>query len=305
MIPTLLFYKILQLFIAMAFGFILVKCKVLKSDDSTVLSKISLYLLMPAAIIYSFNVELTPEITGGIALAFLSAVIIHAVLVVLDFLCKKFLHTTSVERASIMYSNAANLIIPIVSFILGDEWVVYSCAYMSVQLAFLWTHGIKLFSDKLNLKKILLNVNIISIAIGALLMVLGIKLPTFVSDITSSFGSMLGNVGMVIAGMMAARVDYKKTFTYPRLYLVFVMRMLVYPVITLGIIKAISLCVSIPNSDSVLLISYLASITPSAATVMQFARLHDVEADYSAAINIITTVACIVTMPLFVALYGI
>jgi len=305
MIPTLLLYKILQLFIAMVFGFILVKCKVLKSDDSTVLSKISLYILMPAAIINSFNVELTPEITGGIVLAFLSAIIIHAVLLVLDFLGKKILHTTSVERASIMYSNAANLIIPIVSFVLGDEWVVYSCAFMSVQLVFLWTHGIKLFSDKLNLKKIVFNVNLISIAAGAIIMFFGIKLPVFVSDITSSFGSMLGNVGMVIAGMMAAQIDYKTTFIRPRLYLVLALRMLVYPLITLGIIKAIMLFVSVPNAESVLLISYLASITPSAATVMQFARLHNTEPEYSAAINIITTVVCVGTMPAFVALYGI
>lgn len=304
MIPQLLLYKILQLFVAMAFGFILVKCGVLKSDDSTVLSKISLYVLMPAAIINSFNKELTPEVARGLGLAFITAIIIHAVLFVLDFIGKKYFHTTSVERASIMYSNAANLIIPIVSFVLGDEWVVYSCAFMSVQLVFLWTHGIKLFSDKLNLKKIIFNVNLISIAAGALIMFFGLKLPVFVSDITSSFGSMLGNVGMVIAGMMAAKIDYKTTFIRPRLYLVLTLRMLIYPLITLGIVKVILACVSIPNAESILLISYLASITPSAATVMQFARLHNTEPEYSAAINIITTVVCVGTMPAFVALYG-
>lgn len=304
MIPQLLLYKILQLFVAMAFGFILVKCKVLKSEDSGVLSKISLYLLMPSAIINSFNKELTPEVARGICLAFASAIIIHAVLLLLDFLGKKLFHTTGAERASIMYSNAANLIIPIVSFVLGDEWVVYSCAFMSVQLVFLWTHGIKLFSDKLNLKKIIFNVNLISIAVGALIMFLGIKLPVFVGDITSSFGSMLGNVGMVIAGMMAAQIDYKTTFINPRLYLVLALRMLVYPLITLGIVKIILSCVTVANAESILLISYLASITPSAATVMQFARLHNSEPEYSAAINIITTVVCAATMPVFVALYG-
>ena len=304
MIPQLLLYKILQLFVAMAFGFILVKCRVLKSEDSGVLSKISLYLLMPSAIINSFNKELTPEVARGIGLAFATAIIIHAILMLLDFVGKKFLHTTSVERASIMYSNAANLIIPIVSFVLGEEWVIYSCAFMSVQLVFLWTHGIKLFSGKLNLKKIVLNVNIISIAIGALIMFLGLRLPAFVGDITSSFGGMLGNVGMLIAGMMAANIDYKTTVTNPRLYLVLAMRMLVYPLITLGIVKIILMCVSTPNAESVLLISYLASITPSAATIMQFARIHNTEPEYSAAINIITTIVCVGTMPAFVAFYG-
>ena len=47
MISFLLFNKILQLAIIMIFGFLLVKLKVIKSSDSTVLSKISLYLLIP------------------------------------------------------------------------------------------------------------------------------------------------------------------------------------------------------------------------------------------------------------------
>ena len=303
MIPQLLLYKILQLSVAMALGFILVKLKLLKSADSTALSKLSLYVLMPSAIINAFSIELTPSISKGIALAFLSAFILNGALLLVDLGFKKICHATAVERASVVYPNAANLIIPIVSFVLGEEWVVYSCAFMSVQLFFLWTHGIKLFTGKLNLKKIVTNVNIIAIVIGALLMVTGIKLPQFALDITSSFGSMLGNIGMIIAGMMAAQVDFKKMLAKKRLYLVALMRMIICPFLTLAIVKLLLLVFDIPNVEKILLISYLASITPSAATVMQFALLHSDEADYSVAINIVTTLMCIVTMPVFVFLY--
>ena len=305
MISVLLLYKILQLAVIMVFGFILVKLKFIKSQDSTVLSKISLYMLMPAAIINSFDVEITTDVVNGLLLAFASAILIHILLLVIDFIYNKLFKGTSVERASIVYSNAANLIIPIVSYVLGDEWVIYSCAFMSVQLVFLWTHGIQLFSKekKVNIKKILLNINIITIAIGVILMSCGIRLPGFVKEISSSLGSMLGIVAMIIAGMLAAQIDFKKIFTNKRLYIVLIMRMVICPAIVLLVIKGIGSVVSIMNTENILLISFFACITPSAATVMQFAQLNDKDADFAAAINIVTTLVCIVTMPIFVALY--
>ena len=46
-----------------------------------------------------------------------------------------------VEKASVYYSNAGNLIIPIVTFVLGKDWVLYGCVFMSVQIVFIWSHG--------------------------------------------------------------------------------------------------------------------------------------------------------------------
>ncbi len=304
MIPVLLLYKILQLAVYMMLGFMLVKLKIVKSRDSSVLSKISLYLLMPAAIINSFDVEITSHITNGLVLAFAAAISIHILFFVLDIVYKKIFKGTGVERASVMYPNAANLIIPIVAYVLGDEWVIYSCAFMSVQIAFIWTHGIQLFSkSKINIKKILLNINILAIAVGVVFMVTGFRLPVFVKDVTSPLGSMLGIVGMIIAGMLAAEVDFGKMLANKRLYLVLLMRLIVYPFIVLVAVKCAQMGISVANADKILLISYLASITPSAATVVQLAQINNSDADFAVSINIGATVLCIATMPLFVALY--
>lgn len=299
-----LLYKILQLSVVMLLGFILVKAKILKSNDCKVLSKISLYLLLPAVIINAFDMEMTTDIVKGLELGFVAAIAIHIIFLIVDVIYKKLFHGTSVERASIVYSNAGNLIVPIVMFVLGEEWLVYSCTYLSVQVVFFWTHGIQLFStQKLNLKKILLNINIISIIIGAVIMLSGLRLPTFVKEITSSLGGMVGNIGMLIAGMLAAEVDFKKVLANKRLYLALGMRMLVCPFLILVLLKVVYPILPIANADKILLISFLACITPAAATVMQFAQLYDKEADFAVAVNIVSTVVCIVTMPIFVALY--
>ena len=51
MVAKLLIYKILQLFCMMLIGIVIAKLKIVTSKESSVLSKISLYLLMPSAII--------------------------------------------------------------------------------------------------------------------------------------------------------------------------------------------------------------------------------------------------------------
>lgn len=43
-------------------------------------------------------------------------------------------------KASLIYSNAGNLIIPIVTSVLGPEWVIYTSGFISVQVILIWTH---------------------------------------------------------------------------------------------------------------------------------------------------------------------
>ena len=305
MIPLLLIYKILQLFVAMVIGFGLVKLKLVKSEDSLALSRVSLYILMPCAIINSFNISITPEIVSGLILSFASGFVMHVLFIVIDIIFRKVARASAVERASVFYSNAANLIIPIVSFVLGGEWVIYSLGFMTVQLILIWSHGIGIFepSGGVRLKKILLNPCIIAIAIGLCLMIFGIRLPEFVSDITASFSGVLGYVGMLIAGMTAAKLDFKKFLKSKRLYMTVAMRVIVCPAIVLGLIKIALLFVTLPNANSILFISFLSATTPTAATIMQLAQIYDTEVDYSVAINILGTVISCATIPLFVLMF--
>ena len=67
------------LFIVLIIGYIITKLNIVKGDDSLVLSKISLYVLLPAGIINAFNTEFTSSIKMGLLLAFLAAIIIHLI----------------------------------------------------------------------------------------------------------------------------------------------------------------------------------------------------------------------------------
>lgn len=305
MITELLIYKILQLFVMMIIGFLIAKAKIIDRAGSLILSKLSLYLLMPAAIINAFDFESSTALRNGLLFSFLAAIIIHIIFILLDMLYSKFISNHAVERASIMYSNAGNLIIPIVSFVLGSEWVVFSATFLSVQLFFLWSHGVRLFrpQEKFDFKKVLFNVNIISILLGVVMMIFGIRLPVFVKDITSSFGSMLGPIGMLITGVLAADVDFKKVLWEKRLYRATIFKLLVYPFIVLIALKLLSF-IPVVDGEKILLVSFLAAIAPTAATIMQFSQINNSDTEYATTINICTTIACVITMPLWVMIFS-
>lgn len=54
---------------------------------------------------------------------------------------------------------------------------------------------------------------------------------------------------------------------------------------------------------TILLISLMAVITPSATTIVQLAQLYDQDPVYASTINVMTTLVSIITMPLMVMLY--
>lgn len=305
MISLILAKKIASLFIIMFLGVLLVRCGLIRSKDSMVLSIISLYLVQPCMILSSFQVEYEPEIFQGLLLALASAVLLHIMLLVLVSILERLLHLNGVEVTSLIYSNAGNLIVPLVTSIFGKEWVIYTSAFISVQMFLIWSHArMKLCGEKgIDLKKILTNINMIAILIGILMFLFHIQLPSLVQDSMDSIGSMIGPMAMLILGMLIADMDLKKFLNYRHLWWIALLRLIVIPVIGVLLLKCSGLATLVPDGKTILMISLLAICTPSASTLTQMAQVYGKDADYASAINVTTTLLCIITMPLIVALY--
>lgn len=305
MIGLILAEKIASLFLILFLGWLMVRLKLLKAEDSRVLSMISLYLVMPCVIISAFQVEFTSEVLSGLALSFGAAVLLHIGLIVLVELLGVPLHLDAVEKGSLIYSNAGNLIIPIVTSILGPEWVIYTSGFLSVQLILLWSHGKGMICGEkgFDLKKILTNINMIAVVVGIGMFALQIQLPGLVQEAVDSVSAMVGPLAMLILGMLIASMDLRRLLHDRRLWWVTLLRLGVLPLISMAFLKYSGLAGLAPAGDTVLLISLLATATPSASTITQMAQVYGWDADYASAINVATTLLCIVSMPLIVALY--
>lgn len=306
-ISLLLMNQIIQLFIMIFMGFIIVKANLLKAEDSKILSVIVLYLIIPCVIINAFQVNYTKDTVQGLLITLAASVLTQIILLIVISVSGKFLHLNEVEIASIYYSNSGNLIVPIVTFILGKEWVLYGCVFMSVQLVFIWTHCKKIISREstYDWRKIVLNINMISIAIGIVLFLTRIHLPAIINNTLSAVGSMIGPASMIVTGMLFASMDFKQIFANKRVYFVSFFRLIIVPIIALFLIKCSQLSTFSSNGNKLMLIVFLAIITPSASTVTQMCQVYGNDSQYASAINVVTTLLAIVTMPLMVMLFQI
>lgn len=306
-ISILLMEQIIQLFLMIFMGFLIVKAKLLNSEDSKILSIIVLYLIIPCVIINAFQVDYTPQTVKGLLIALAGSVMTQVILLIVVSILGRVFHLNEVEVASIYYSNSGNLIVPIVMFILGKEWVLYGCVFMSVQLVFIWTHCKKIISREstYDWRKIVLNINMISIAIGIVLFLTRIHLPEDINSTLSAVGGMIGPASMIVTGMLFAGMDFKQIFASKRVYFVTFLRLIVVPAIALVLIKFSYLASLSSNGPKIMLIVFLAIITPSASTVTQMCQVYGNDSQYASTINVVTTLLAIITMPLMVMLFQI
>lgn len=304
-ISILLMQQIVQLFLMIFMGYLIVKTGLIRDDDSKVLSKIILYLIVPCVIINSFQVDYTTDTVKGLLIAFAASVMTQVILLVVISVAGRLLHLNEVEVASVYYSNSGNLIVPIVTFILGQEWVLYGCVFMSVQLVFLWTHCKKIISREASYdwKKIILNINMISIFIGVVLFFTKIRLPEIIGNTLASVGTMIGPASMIVTGMLFAGMNLKQIFANKRVYFITFLRLIAVPLIALVLIKLSNLASFSADGNKIMLIVFLAIITPSASTVTQMCQVYGNDSKYASAINVMTTLLSIITMPVMVMLF--
>ena len=283
MISLILAEKIFSLFLIMFMGYAVVHWGLLHAEDSKTLSLISLYLISPCVIISAFQVQYTPDVLHGLLLALAAAVLLHVGIIVVVNLLGHALHLDAVEKASMIYSSA----------------------FLSVQLFLLWSHAKSMLCGEKSfaLKKVLTNINMIAILAGAALFLLHIQLPAVIEDSLDMVGSAIGPISMIILGMLMAGMNFKKILGYRRLWLVTALRLVGIPLAAVALLKLSGLSHLVPDGQTILLVSLLATCTPSASTITQMAQIYGKDADYASAINVVTTLLCIFTMPLMVALY--
>lgn len=143
----------------------------------------------------------------------------------------------------------------------------------------------------------------ISIFIGIVLFFTGIRLPILINNTLSSVGSMIGPASMIVAGMLFAGMNLKEIFADKQVYFVSFLRLIAVPLLSLAILKFAPLSLPTADSNKILLIVFLALITPSASAVTQMCQVYENDSQYASAINVMTTLLAIITMPLMVILF--
>jgi len=304
-LSILLVKQIGTMFIMIFFGYIVTRFHIVKSEDSKSLSMIALYLVFPCVIIDSFQIGYSQERMLGLELAIAASIGVHILYIALSYVVKRIIPISSIEEVSLTYSNAGNLIIPLVAYILGPEWVFYCSAYVAVQTVFVWTHGKSVIREarEFNLKQLLLNTNVIATLLGMILFVTKLSLPSVVANAVSATGNMVGPIAMIITGMIIANMDLKNVFINVRTYGVSAARLLIYPLMVVLMFCFSGMLNWHPQAERILLIVLLARAARTPSMVTQMAQIYHKDAYSASVINVMSVLFCIITMPVMVIIY--
>ena len=285
------------MYIFMFIGVILFKTKKLSLEGSKALGNILIYAVMPAVVIKAFLNEMTMERLKGLGIAFVfSFAVLLLAMVVSQFFFKK----RPIENFGASFSNAGFIGIPLVSALYGDEAVFYVSAFVALLNLLQWTYGVFVITKNkkaISLKKILTNPILISLAAGLILFVCQIQVPVIIISSIQGIASLNAPLAMFSLGTYLAQVSWKEIFTNRYAYLGSVIRLLVVPLLTLGILSFV------PSVYSTMKMAILiVASTPIGSNAAIFAQIHN--QDYKQAVRIVclSTLYSILTMPMIMML---
>ncbi|HUX37363.1 MAG TPA: AEC family transporter [Rectinemataceae bacterium] len=134
---------------------------------------------------------------------------------------------------------------------------------------------------------------------SAALILLGVKLPQFLLDLTKTVGGMTTPLSMIFVGITVASVDWRKIRLDLDLALLIGGRFVLSPLLLVLAVRWTDL----PQlMKSVFLIQ---ASMPAMTQVPIVARAYGADAEYAGVMTSITTVASLLTIPLFMGLVGL
>lgn len=282
-------------------GFLFVKTKTIKPESISAFARVLLFVCQPALIIYSFNsATFTMEFLGqiGIFFALCTGMQIFVMVALTLILKRKFDDVRN--RICTIASSLANVGffgIPLIEAILPahPEAVVFSSVF-SVSLNLLsWTLAVGIISwdrKKMSVRNMIINPTTVSLLIALPLFFTSTKLPAVIAPILDLLGRMTTPMCMLILGMRLATVTPKELFLNPRIYFSTAMKNILYPLLSFTIIYFV------PLPTYVKVTFFLLGCCPSASMVLNMSELVREGQTHAACSVLISTLSCIVTVPL-------
>jgi len=291
--------QVIILFVLMAVGFILGKNKILNENAVKSMTDLVLYTVTPCVIINSFMREFDVAMLKNLIITFIAATawfvidIIIANLIIHDKNKKR----ESVLRFGLIFSNCGYMSIPLQQALLGDDGVFFGAVFVAVFNIIVWTYGISLMDgskNSISLKKIFINPGIIATAVGIVLFVSSLKLPSVITEPIGYLAAVNTPIPMIIIGYHLVGASFKITGVNTWIAIIF--RLVVSPLICLAGMYLFGI------RGSVLVAGVIAASSPWAANTTMFAQKFDADVSLSAACVSLTTLLSIATMPVIVGL---
>ncbi len=298
--------QIVLMFLLMLVGVIINKLGFMRPETSNDLTNILLYIVSPCLIIGAFEQPYSINklyqlllVCGGIGLFYLVEIIIAR----LTFGRISNLNLRRITQYGSIYSNAGFMGVPLTSALFGNAGVFFAVASLAGFNIFSWTHGVSLFKTPnketnrwQNFREIILNPNIVAIALGLIIFLCAFRIPSPINEVVKYVSSINTPLSMIVIGNSLANIHLSRQLIDKHLWLALGFRNLLFPIIAVIILKLLTV------SGVALYTTVLMAACPAAGLVVLFTLQAYGDASPAVALMSLSTILSLVTIPIIFAL---
>lgn len=231
--------QMLYLFVLMIIGFLLSKIGVLPDGTSKIIAKMENNIFIPALVMGTFISNFTIERISSAGRLFASSFLIMIVVVPLSIFIPKLLvkdkYTRNIYTYGLAFSNFGFMGNSVVNALFPEYFMEYLIFTLPLWiLIYLWGVPALLLpnDEKVSFAKRLKNFTnpmFIGMIIGMVIGIIGLKLPSSINTAITTLGNCMSPMAMILTGVTVARIDLKKVIADYKIYIVSVVRLLVFP----------------------------------------------------------------------------
>lgn len=290
--------QVLTLFLLMGVGFLLARKGKLTGQAISELSFLLLHIVIPAAIIRSFQMERTDGLMRTLLIGGAVMALCYAIHIVIGQFCyrKQPLDIRGPMRFSQIYCNTGFMGLPLLAAILGEEALIFGGLAIVMFNLFQWSHGVLIMGGKGSLRQTVVNPGTVALAVGLTLLLTGWSLPGPISKTVGYVADLNTPLAMMVVGAQMAKADLKTTFTRPLLYGSALYKLVAAPLIVMVLLLPLHL-------DPILYCTcVILNATPAAGVTGMLAQTYGRDTAVAAQSVTLSTLLSILTLPVFATL---
>lgn len=299
--------QMLVLFTIILAGFLLAKLKVIPADSNTVLSKLENNLLVPALVFGTFadkfRVEKLLEAGQLVLVSFAVCFVMMLLAVLVSKCCTKDAFIRNLYSYGLAFSNFGFMGNAVVQAVFPEMFADYLIFTMPLwTMIYMWGVPCLLIpaeEGKQTLKsrlKAFANPMFAAMILGMVIGLCNIQLPNFLTEVVTVTGSCMSPVAMLLTGITIAKMDVKKVLSIKSIYVVSLVRLIVFPALCLGVLFLLQMLgVSVSQNIAVCLICSLAM--PLGLSTIVVPAGYGKDTSVAAGMTLVSHLLAVVTIP--------
>ena len=241
------------LFLLIVIGYVAARFRVVPETTSGILSKLENWIFIPALVFGTFVKQFTVESIGTSWQFLTGGFVVVGLSIPISILCARFCakdrYTRNIYTYGLSFPNFGFMGNAVVSALFPAVFADYLIFVLPFwMLIYLWgVPKLLIPSDQSAKKSVLaslkplLNPMFVAMAVGMVLGLISPPIPAFLDKAVTTLGDCMSPIAMLLTGMTVAKIDLKKTFCNGSIYLASGLRLVILPLVFVGLLTLIPL----------------------------------------------------------------